>query len=923
MNEIENRTIQILNEIIEAVETLSLSDPDSWHQLSREIETVSETLSAGKDRIKAALEMCVAGTEVISQSGISNPLSLVTALYDLLEAAINELLNRDSDRIFPAMEILQDIIQEDKSGNLTDEDISAADMETVQSLDDAAMMLIHLERGDPDGLAGLKNMLSSVSQRQEGQARSNIEAAVAIIRSLEKENGENWEIQISAVSRLLDDAVIRGAQKPDIHPVPSVRSADNKNSSTNDEYLSASQPSTSNSTLPASNTTNSRNGIEDKMENRKLQHPDSKPESKTASEENGQDAVRSFFSEENGSAADGKDYMPKDADLEMLGEFIAESNDLITNAEEALLSLEVNPDDKDSIGTVFRAFHTVKGTSAFLELDLLSEMAHYAESLLSRVRDNEIRYSGGYADLSLKSLDMIKELVHLVEKAIGGAALTKPKGYDELLKTLSNPEGEGISEDFEEESPRVGDILVARGKAKREDVEATISKKIDKPLGEALVQEKVSRLEDVGQALRTQTKLKGANKQHGVEATVRVSTQRLDKLVDMVGEMVIAHSMIAQDQIVSQSQNHALQKKVTQTGKIVRELQDLTMSMRMIPLKATFQKMARLVRDVGRKVGKNVNLVTEGDETEIDRNLVDFINDPLVHMVRNSVDHGIESPEEREKAGKSTTGTVKLSAYHSAGNVVVEISDDGKGLNKDLILKKAIEKNLVEKGKVLTDREIYNLVFEPGFSTAETITDVSGRGVGMDVVRKNIETLRGQVEISSEPGKGSVFKIYLPLTLAIIDGMVIRVATESYVLPTESIVRSIKPEAKDISTVFNEGKVLSMQGKLIPLFKLSDLFNISKKSGNKNDQNLVVIVEDDSTQAGIIIDELIGRQQVVVKSLGESMKGIPGISGGAIMPDGRVGLIIDVGGLIRMVHAGLEKMKEDESGADSDHVLTA
>jgi two-component system chemotaxis sensor kinase CheA len=379
----------------------------------------------------------------------------------------------------------------------------------------------------------------------------------------------------------------------------------------------------------------------------------------------------------------------------------------------------------------------------------------------------------------------------------------------------------------------------------------------------------------------------------------------------MVGEMVIAYSMIAQDDIVAQSSNHALQKKVTQTGKIVRELQDLSMSMRMIPLKATFQKMARLVRDVGRKVGKNVNLVTEGEETDIDRNLVDFLNDPLVHMVRNSVDHGIEPPEERIKAGKSPIGTVKLAAYHSAGNVVMEISDDGNGLNKELILKKAIERNLIEKGRVLSDREIYNLIFEPGFSTAQTVTDVSGRGVGMDVVRKNIETLRGQIEISSEMGKGSVFKIYLPLTLAIIDGMVIRVANETYVLPTESIVRSIKPELKDISTVFNEGKVLSMQGKLIPLFKLSDLYDIELKD-DQGDQSLIVIVEDDSGQAGIIIDELVGRQQVVVKSLGESMKGIPGISGGAIMPNGRVGLIIDVGGLIRMVHEGFETFKQNE-----------
>jgi two-component system, chemotaxis family, sensor kinase CheA len=599
------------------------------------------------------------------------------------------------------------------------------------------------------------------------------------------------------------------------------------------------------------------------------------------------------------------DYMPADADLEMMGEFISESKDLIANAEEALLSLELDPDDTDAIGKVFRAFHTIKGTSAFLELSLLTNMAHHAENLLSRVREHEIRYSGGYADLSLRSLDMLKTLVFFVEEALNGAPLNKPPGYDDLLETLTDPESAGVSDVFDDEpSPRIGDILVAQGKVKREDLEDAVSKFGDVHVGEALVKSNMMTVKEVGQALRTQAKIKGGK--IGAESTVRVSTQRLDKLIDMVGEMVIAQSMVAQDEVVTNGQNHILSKKISHTGKIVRELQDLSMSMRMVPLKPTFQKMARLVRDVARKVGKNVNLLTEGEDTEIDRNLVDIIGDPLVHMVRNAIDHGIESPEERIKMGKPSVGTVTLSAYHSAGNVVVEICDDGKGLNKDLILAKAFERNLVEKGRILTDREIYNLVFEPGFSTAQTVTDVSGRGVGMDVVKKNIDTLRGQVEINSEPGKGSVFKVFLPLTLAIIDGMVVRVGHESYVIPTETIVRSIKPEAKNISNIFNQGKVLTLQGNLIPLFRLSELFGIGCNKDGNGKQELVVVVEDDAGQAGIIIDELIGRQQVVIKSLGETLQGITGISGGAIMPDGRVGLIIDVGGLVKLAHSGID-----------------
>jgi two-component system chemotaxis sensor kinase CheA len=326
----------------------------------------------------------------------------------------------------------------------------------------------------------------------------------------------------------------------------------------------------------------------------------------------------------------------------------------------------------------------------------------------------------------------------------------------------------------------------------------------------------------------------------------------------------------------------------------------------MVPLKATFSKMARLVRDVSRKVGKNVNLVTEGEDTEIDRNMVDVINDPLMHMVRNSVDHGIEMPEVREKKGKPRAGTVKLAAYHAAGKVVVEIKDDGKGLSRDVILAKAKERGLVSDEASLSDREVFKMIFEAGFSTAETVTDVSGRGVGMDVVRKNIESLRGQVEIDSEAGKGSVFKIGLPLTLAIIDGMVVRVSSETYIIPTVSIVTSLKPEREQLSTVLNQGEMLSLHGDFLALFRLADLFAI-ETSRQDSDNGIVVVIEDDNKKrAGLIVDELIGRQQIVIKSLGETMKDIPGISGAAIMPNGQVGLILDVGGVVGIANSGDE-----------------
>jgi len=608
------------------------------------------------------------------------------------------------------------------------------------------------------------------------------------------------------------------------------------------------------------------------------------------------------------------DFMPVGADPDLMAEFITESTELIQNAEEALLSLEHDPEDIDAVGKVFRAFHTVKGTAGFLELTLIAELGHHAETLLSRVRDSEIRYSGGYADLSLQALDTIKQLVVAVRNALEGEPLRKPDGYDVLLETLRNPEGAGISEEPSDAcAPRIGDLLVAQGKLERGQVDKALSDHPDEKAGMALLKSQTASVTDVSQALRAQKQMRcGAGAV--VDSSVRVSTQRLDRLIDMVGELVIAYSMVAQDACVVGSQNHGLAKKVAHASKIVRELQDISMSMRMVPLKATFNKMARLARDVARKLGKNVNFITEGEDTEIDRNLVDIINDPLVHMVRNAVDHGIETPEMRRAAGKCEQGTVRIAAYHSAGSVVVEISDDGNGLDREVLLAKARERRLIGDTGDFSDREVFNLIFEPGFSTAHVVTDVSGRGVGMDVVKKNIELLHGAVEIKSEKGAGSVFKMSLPLTLAIIDGMVIRVGRETYVIPTISIIRSVKPAAGDIATVFQQGEMLRLQGRLIPLYRMSRIYGI--EDAQENLQNaIVVVVEDENRHAGLVIDELVSRQQVVIKSLGEALKNIPGISGGAIMPDGRVGLILDVGGLLKFATPDRRDAHRDEAAS--------
>lgn len=587
-----------------------------------------------------------------------------------------------------------------------------------------------------------------------------------------------------------------------------------------------------------------------------------------------------------------KEYLPPDTDPDLLSEFITECREYIAEAEAALLAIETDPDDSEAVNTVFRAFHTIKGTSAFLGLDRISELAHKAESLLSRVRDQEIRCTGGYADLSLKSIDMLKDLIQEVQNALGGEAISVPAEYGRLIELMANPEANGISGESGKTSdvPRLGDILVAEGAAGRSDVELAAAVQGDAPLGEALVKSNAASVSDVAKALRTQQKI--ASSDSSVDSSVRVRTERLDRLINTVGELVIAQSMVSQDETVVLRNNHELYKKVTHLGKIVRELQYLSMSMRMVPLKATFQKMARLVRDVARKSGKMVEFITEGEDTEIDRNMVDIINDPLVHMVRNAVDHGIEPPDVREKAGKPKTGTVRLMAYHSSRNVVVEMRDDGKGLDRAKIVDKAISKGLIESDKGMPDSDVYSLIFEPGFSTADKVTDISGRGVGLDVVRKNIEAIKGRIEIASEPGKGCMFIMRLPLTMAVTDGMLVRVGEERFIIPTINIHKSFRPDKDSLSTVTGRGEMVLLRGELMPVFRLHRLFGI-KGAVEDPTKGLLVILDDGDKRCALLVDELLGQQHVVAKSLGEGIGNIPGISGGAILGDGRVGLILD------------------------------
>jgi len=451
----------------------------------------------------------------------------------------------------------------------------------------------------------------------------------------------------------------------------------------------------------------------------------------------------------------------QEVDDELLTEFISESNGLVAKAEWALLSLEADPEDRQAVDTVFRAFHSIKGASGFLGLTTVVELSHHAENLLSRIREGKIRYRGGYADLALRALDMIKMLLLNLRRRLPSDAAAKPEGFEEFIRILIDPEGGGMDEDSDDMAfARVGDILVAQGRAARDRVEEAVSRDSLDPIGVRLVRNRTASLIDVGQALRAQQLIKRTEPVG--HTSIRVSRRRLDRLVDAVEELAAVHSMAARDEAILKGRYPDMAEKFAHSGRIVRELQALSMSMQMMPLRPIVNKMARLVRDLAGRLGKQVAFAAEGEDTEIHRSTAGAVADALMHIIRNAVDHGIEGPRDRMRRGKNARGTIKLSARQAGACTVIEVSDDGRGIDRTTMLRKAIEKGLILQAGAPGDEDLCRLIFEPGFSTATAVTDISGRGVGMDVVKTSIESLNGRVEVDSENGVGSVFRLKLP-----------------------------------------------------------------------------------------------------------------------------------------------------------------
>ncbi len=569
-----------------------------------------------------------------------------------------------------------------------------------------------------------------------------------------------------------------------------------------------------------------------------------------------------------------------DQDGDLLREFANESHEHLQNIELGVLKLEEDPQDAETLNSIFRAFHTFKGGSGLLNLTPVKNLAHELESLLDLARQHKLTIDSEVINVILDGGDVLTQFVAEIEAQLSG---TKPRG-PALIPTQEL-------------------IVLVRSYTRGTDRQS-----VDPGAGKAAAIKHAAKSDASSATLRATEAASGNGRAHsGAATSVKVDTQKLDSLVDLIGEMVIAQAQVVQDQDVRSIQSQHLARNVAQLRRITNELQRTGMSLRMVPIRATFQKMVRLVRDLAAKEGKQIELKMIGEDTELDRTIVEQLNDPLVHMVRNSVDHGIEKPDVRKAKGKTEQGLVILRAFHQGGNIVIQVEDDGAGLKKDRILAKAVEKGIVAKNQQLSEKEIFDLIFAAGFSTAEKITELSGRGVGMDVVRRNIEALRGKVEIQSVEGRGSTFTIRLPLTLAIIDGLIVGVGEQRYILPTLGVRESFRPKPAMLSTVLERGEVVNVRGHLSPLLRLYDHFQVEPRTTDPT-EGVVVVVGTEQENRCLLVDELLGKQEVVIKGMGETFQQARGLAGAAILGDGSVGLILDVDAFVRFKPAVSQTM---------------
>jgi len=569
---------------------------------------------------------------------------------------------------------------------------------------------------------------------------------------------------------------------------------------------------------------------------------------------------------------------------DMVQRFIGECSDLVDRAESILLGINPSIVNEEAINDVFRAIHTIKGNAGFFGYAFLERRCMGFESALDKARNSKAPVGESFVNTSMATIDQLRS----------------------ALRTVIIHERETKSSDTGAASPSVdykplGEILVNMGVVQDDTIREALDEQ-ERPLGEILVAKGVVEPEHIAEALniqKNQTPQSSAPQGHEmVRREIRVDTAKLDKLFELVGELITAESMVINNPDLEGLQLDGFAKSFASLNKISREIQETTMMIRMIPLDGLFQKMTRLVRDLSRKTGKPIDFVVTGQDTEMDKNVIEQISDPLVHILRNAVDHGIESPDARRAAGKPENGTITMDAKYEGSEIWIRVKDDGGGLNREKIVAKAISKGLLKGDpSAIPDRDIWPYIFEPGFSTAEVVSDVSGRGVGLDVVKKNLERIRGRIDIKTQTGEGTEFTLAIPLTMAIIDGITVRVGSNRYSLSLSDIIEFFKITPEQLTTTDRIGDTVNIRKEFIPLLKIGEIFNVADSITDPC-EGIVIVVHNNEKKACLLIDEVIGNQQIVVKSLSVFLGKVDGISGCSILGDGRVSFIIDTGKLL-------------------------
>jgi len=626
-------------------------------------------------------------------------------------------------------------------------------------------------------------------------------------------------------------------------------------------------------------------------------------------------------------------------DAALIHDYVTECDELMQRLDQDLVALETSPSDADLLNRIFRAFHTIKGTSGFLGFTQVAEITHIAEDVLNLLRQGGAQATRHTMDVLLATLDQMREMIGdirggvsrsysveglvadlkglLVPGANGspaGTAAAPPAPAKPLAAEISKPTPQG-PEPAAGVVPPLGEILVESGKTTPLDVYRAAEKQAEgdpRRIGEILVEQGAAKPADVLNALKIQEKAGGAQRaQAGEGRTIRVDVTKLDELVNLVGELVLERNRLAHlskmfsgNQVSAEQFESAFLQSTARLGFITDELQTAGLRTRMVSVDTVFRRFPRMVRDLAGALGKQVDLVIRGEDTELDKTIVEEISDPLVHLLRNSLDHGIELPAVRQATGKDPKGTVRVEARQEGDNIIIEIADDGAGMDPVRLSKKALEKGLFtqEQLAAMSRREILDMIFLPGFSTAEKVSDVSGRGVGMDVVRSNMKKLNGTVELESELGRGSCVRLRLPLTLAIVPVLLVSVSKETYALPLRSIVETVRVRASEIHSA-NATEMLRLRDRMVPVCWLHRALASASELPKDTDLLRVVILSAGERRIGMVVDGLLGQEETVIKPLSTHLRDVPGLSGATISGDGEVRLMLDPAGLLGLVES--------------------